>query len=176
MNKINTQFSPDKHGNFLIRILRKVVRYIRMLKLRLSTRFKLTYGSNASIGKRSEIYIPNSAKLGNDISIGSNFTSHVNFEIGDECLLSSYVSFIGNDHDLIGGKSAYFSGRLPPSKIILEGDNFIGFGSTILGNITIGKGAIIGAKTLVNKDVPPNAIVVGVPGKIIKYRETDSSL
>jgi len=175
MNNVNTELSPDKHGNYLIFIFRKIIRFFRMFNLRLSTRFKLIYGHNAYIGKRSEIYIPNKAKLGNHISIGSNFTSHVNFEIGDECLLSSYVSFIGNDHDLIGGQSAYFSGRLPPSRIILEGNNFIGFGSTILGNITIGKGAIIGAHTLVNKDVPPNAIVVGVPGKIIKYREQVST-
>ena len=37
--------------------------------------------------------------------------------------------------------------------------------------VTIGKGAVVGAGAVVTKDVPPNAIVVGVPTKFVKYRE-----
>lgn len=161
---------PDKSGNFFLKLTRKLVRSIRMIRIFFSTFFKIRYGKNTYIGKNHQIYIPNRAKLGSNISIGSNFISQVDFFIDDECLLSSNISFIGNDHDLINGKSAYFSGRLPPSTVRIEENVFIGFGSTILGNVTIGKGAIIGAHTLVNKNVPPNAIVVGIPGKIIKYR------
>ncbi|MBR1807885.1 MAG: CatB-related O-acetyltransferase [Paludibacteraceae bacterium] len=49
-------------------------------------------------------------------------------------------------------------------------DVWIGCNSTILRGIKIGDGAIIGANAVVTKDVPPYAIVAGVPAKVIKYR------
>ena len=50
------------------------------------------------------------------------------------------------------------------------GDNvYIGPGSKIIGKITIGNNAAIGANCVVTKDVPENAVVVGVPGKVISY-------
>lgn len=58
-------------------------------------------------------------------------------------------------------------------KCIIGNDVWIGCNSTILRGVTIGDGAVIGANSLVNKDVPPYAIVVGSPAKIIKYRFSD---
>jgi len=66
-------------------------------------------------------------------------------------------------HVLIGGRSG-----LPGFPVI--GDNvFIASGAKILGNVTIGNNVTIGANAVVLKDVPDNAIVVGIPAKIIKY-------
>lgn len=53
---------------------------------------------------------------------------------------------------------------------IIGNDVWIGCNSTILRGVVIGDGAVIGANSLVNKDVPPYAIVVGSPAKILKYR------
>ena len=47
----------------------------------------------------------------------------------------------------------------------------IGAGAVIVGDITIGRGAIIGANAVVTKSVPPYALVVGVPGRVIRYRD-----
>ena len=54
--------------------------------------------------------------------------------------------------------------------IVVKDDVWIGAQVTIMSGVTIGQGAIVGAKALVTKDVPPYAIVGGVPAKIIKYR------
>ena len=54
--------------------------------------------------------------------------------------------------------------------ITIEDDVWIGFGATILSGVTIGQGAVIAAGSVVTKDVPPYAIVGGVPAKDIKYR------
>jgi acetyltransferase-like isoleucine patch superfamily enzyme len=56
------------------------------------------------------------------------------------------------------------------NECIVGNDVWIGCNSTILRGVTIGDGAVVGANSLVNKDVPPYAIVVGNPAKIIKFR------
>lgn len=60
--------------------------------------------------------------------------------------------------------------------IIVENDVWIGANSTIMSGITIHNGAVIGAGSTVTKDVPPYAIVAGNPGKIVKYRFTESQI
>lgn len=54
--------------------------------------------------------------------------------------------------------------------IIVEDDVWIGDGATILSGVRIGQGAVVAAGSVVNKDVPPYAIVGGIPAKVIKYR------
>lgn len=55
-------------------------------------------------------------------------------------------------------------------KIIIGNDVFIGANVTVLDGVTIGNGAVIGAGAVVTKDIPPYAIAVGVPARIVKYR------
>jgi acetyltransferase-like isoleucine patch superfamily enzyme len=59
----------------------------------------------------------------------------------------------------------YFDGE-----IIIEDDVWIGAGSVILPGVRIRKGAVVASNAVVNKDIPENAIVGGVPAKILKYR------
>ena len=54
--------------------------------------------------------------------------------------------------------------------IVIDDDVWIGYGATILSGVHIGQGAVIAAGAVVTKDVPPYAIVGGVPAKVIKYR------
>lgn len=163
------RISPDKPVSTPIRLLRDIVRQVRMRALQLRTGGRLVYGSNAYIAKGADLYIPEAAVMGKNVSIGAHFTAQTNFYIGDECLLSSNVSFIGNDHDVYG-RSAYFSGRNPPSKIVLVGNNFIGYGATIVGSITIGRDAVVGAGAVVVADVEAGVVVGGVPARLIKRR------
>lgn len=54
--------------------------------------------------------------------------------------------------------------------IIVDDDVWIGYGATIMSDVHIGQGAVVAAGAVVTKDVPPYAIVGGVPAKVIKYR------
>lgn len=58
----------------------------------------------------------------------------------------------------------------PARNVVIKNDVWIGLNSTILEGVTIGNGAIIGACSVVSKDVPDYAVVVGNPAKIIRYR------
>ena len=100
-------------------------------------------------------------------------------EIGNYCSIAPDVQF------LLGGNHPYnFVSTFPfktffynekdvaysKGDIIIQDDVWIGYGATILSGVTLGKGCIIGAKSVVSKDIPPYAIVVGNPAKIVKYR------
>jgi acetyltransferase-like isoleucine patch superfamily enzyme len=63
-----------------------------------------------------------------------------------------------------------FSTGYSRGHIRIGNDVWIGLNATLMDNITIGHGAVVGACAVVTKDVPPYAIVVGNPAKIVKYR------
>jgi len=54
--------------------------------------------------------------------------------------------------------------------VVFEGDNWVGANATILKGVTVGKGSVISAGAVVTHDVPPYAIVGGVPAKVIRMR------
>lgn len=54
--------------------------------------------------------------------------------------------------------------------VIIEDDCWIGAGTTILGGVHVGRGAVIGAGSVVTRDVPANAVVAGVPAAVVRYR------
>ncbi|MNI40841.1 Chloramphenicol acetyltransferase [compost metagenome] len=61
-------------------------------------------------------------------------------------------------------------------KIVIGNDVWIGANAVILPGVTLGDGAVIGAGAVVTKDVPPYAIVGGVPAKVIRYRFTPEEI
>jgi acetyltransferase-like isoleucine patch superfamily enzyme len=58
-------------------------------------------------------------------------------------------------------------------RLVIGDDVWIGYGATILGNITVGTGSIVGARALVQADVPPYSVVGGVPAKVLRKRFDD---
>lgn len=111
--------------------------------------------------------------IGNFCSIGSNIriisTTHPSKEF-----VSTHPSFFSTLNQ--AGKTFVKNNKftevlnLNGRKLIVGSDVWIGDNVTFMGGVTIGDGAIIGAHALVTKDVPPYAIVGGVPAKVIRYR------
>lgn len=99
--------------------------------------------------------------------------------IGPKVIMGNYVMFgprvsvTGSDHrfDLVG-VPIIFSGRPALDETHIEDDVWIGHSSIIMSGVTIGRGSIIAAHSVVTKDVPPYSIYGGVPAKKIKDRFT----
>jgi maltose O-acetyltransferase len=105
--------------------------------------------------------------IGNDASINAfvHMWGHGGITIGNDCLIASHVSINSLTHDT--GISPYKNGIV--QKAVNIGNNvWIGSHVVILPGITIGDNAIVGAGAVVNKNVPPNVTIAGVPAKIIK--------
>lgn len=96
-------------------------------------------------------------------------------EIGDDVIMSNKVQLIAHDFSTM-----HLTGYVKFGKIIIGDRVFIGANSTILMNVHVGNDVIIGAGSLVNKDIPDGMVVAGVPAKIIctteEYRQQQFNL
>ncbi|MEC5270294.1 CatB-related O-acetyltransferase [Heyndrickxia coagulans] len=99
--------------------------------------------------------------IGNYVSIAPG----VKFVLGGNHRLDSFSTYPFKVMMLGDKNEATSKGR-----IIVEDDVWIGMDSLILSGVTIGKGAVIAARSVVTKDVPPYSVVAGNPAKVIKYR------
>lgn len=113
---------------------------------------KVIIGKNTVIGRRNIITAKNLIRIGNDVLIGSD------------------VQIIDHGHGIARSTSI----REQPAligEVVIGDDVWIGVGAKILMNVHIGTGAVIGANAVVVSDIPDYAIAVGIPAKVIKFRE-----
>jgi phosphonate metabolism protein (transferase hexapeptide repeat family) len=109
-----------------------------------------------------------STRIGKFCSIAA----HVRINPGNhplERVALSHFTYRSSAYDLGDDDPAIFAWRRSHA-VTLGNDVWIGHGVVVLPGVTIGNGAAIGAGAVVSKDVPPFAIVVGVPGKVLRYR------
>lgn len=128
-------------------------------------------------------------QMGRYSYMGKN-NSVCNANIGSFCSIASYCAIGGGDHamDSISTSPVFYEGRNIFEKhfsqihkelnkpVTIGNDVWIGENVFINSGITIGDGAVIGAHSVVTHNVPPYAIAVGAPAKIIKYRFNDSEI
>ena len=111
-------------------------------------------------------------QIGEDTRLnrGCTLTSYAQIRIDDFTIIGEFVSIRDANHGLKRGEPMRYQPHT--CKPILVGrDVWIGRGSCILPGVTIGEGAVIGANSVVTRDVPDFAIAAGVPAKVIKMRQ-----
>lgn len=151
----------------------------------------MLYDEKSAVSNKSRIQrfvILRRCSLGDYSYIGYN-TNIYHAEIGKFCSISKDVSIGLPSHpstfistspifvNKVNGTGYSWSSRdifnSVPQKVCIANDVWIGMKSTIMGGVRVGNGAIVAAHSVVTKDVPPYAVVGGVPAKIIKYRFTE---
>ncbi len=137
--------------------------------------FGMQLGSGSTIHMMARIYDPRNIEIGTDTLIGERATldgrkqlpnSTGGLTIGNHVDIASEVMIWTSQHDV---HSPTFSAI--EEKVTIEDYVFIGPRSIILPGITVGKGAIIAAGSVVTKNVEPFTIVAGVPAKQISERK-----
>jgi acetyltransferase-like isoleucine patch superfamily enzyme len=126
------------------------------------------YGYN-HIGRGSLIWILEGGKIsfnGNTFTAGNSMIiSKESVTIGKDCAIAWGVTI--SDHDF---HKLYLDGKqlVETAPVIIGNNVWIGMNATILKGVTVGDGAVIGAHSVVTKDVPAKCVVVGNPAKVIK--------
>jgi len=125
---------------------------------------EIIIGDNTYIGEHSRIWSGDSIKIGNNvlISYNVNIIDTNSHEIDYQERAIGYINLLKYGH-------SKNKGNIITSPIVTEDYVWINFNSIILKGVTIGKGAIIAAGSIVTKDVEPFTMVAGSPAKLIKY-------
>jgi len=120
------------------------------------------YGGEAGVG----------LKVGNNSSIGpyAYIGCSGYIEIGDNVMMSPRVSIYSENHNFSDTDIPMIEQGVTRSFVKIEDDCWIAANSVILAGVTVGKGSVVAAGSVVTKDVPPYSIVAGNPAKIIKSR------
>ena len=169
----------------IFNIVKDTVHYVEILN-------KL---SNSEIQRRRDFLRTFVAKLDEGAMINSpfymEFANHlemgVNSFINYDCIMLNNAMVKLGDNVLVGPKVSFYTAMHPidakqreqwlvyAKPITVEDNVWIGGSATILGGVTIGKNAIVGAGAVVTKDVEPNTIVVGNPARVLRKITAEDS-
>ena len=110
--------------------------------------------------------------IGNNCSINSfcHLSGNGGIEIGDNVLIASHTVIVSSNHIFINTNIPIKNQSETRKLVKIEDDCWLGSGAIILEGVTIHRGSVIGAGSVITRDVPAYSVVVGVPGRIIKKR------
>jgi acetyltransferase-like isoleucine patch superfamily enzyme len=91
--------------------------------------------------------------------------------IGRECVIADRVMFIDFDHGMVDVERPIRLQGIYMRDVEVGNNVWIGYGACILRGVTIGDNAVIGTNSVVTRDVPANAVVGGVPARVIRMRD-----
>ena len=126
-------------------------------------------GEGTVISNQLTVVAPQNVKMGkySYVMNGVLLMASGGIVVEDYVLIAAHAKLISNDHD------PYFRPIITCQPIIIKEGAWIGAGAAIMKGVTVGKYAIVGANSVVTKDVPDYAVVVGVPAKVIKYLDPE---
>ena len=154
--EINTGYrTPEEVRSLLTRLTGKTVDET----VTVFPPFHSEFGKNLTLGK--DIFI----------NIGCRFQDTGGITIGDGTLIGHGSTLTTLDHGIDPNRRA----DMIPARVVIGRKVWLGAGVTVVPGVTIGDGAIVGAGAVVTKDVPANAIVAGVPAKLIRGTGFDAS-
>ncbi len=128
---------------------------------------RIVIGDRTFVGQGSRICSAQSIAIGRYVLISHNVDIHDN--TGHSRVWQERRSEI--ERVLPSLKLVEHGFDIKAAPIVIEDDVWIGFGASVIGGVRIGRGAIVGAGTMVTKDVPPFTVVVGNPMRVIRQLE-----
>lgn len=112
-------------------------------------------------------------RIGRNVGVNDYcfITSHYGIEIGDNVLIAENVSIRDYDHEFADPAVLIKNQGLRGGPISIGEDTWLAKGVIVTGNVRIGRGCVIGANSVVTRDIPDFSVAVGAPARVVKRRE-----
>lgn len=143
------------------------------LRARLMPRFLRELGSNTVLQSGLRVTNPEMVSIGSNCNLAQDvfITGGGGVQIGDWVGLGPDVKIWSVNHRFDDPDRPWLLQGWERKAVVIEEDVWLGAGAFVMPGVTIGRGAIVSACTVVNKTIPPYALVAGNPGRIIGWRK-----
>jgi acetyltransferase-like isoleucine patch superfamily enzyme len=103
-------------------------------------------------------------------------SAYQHVSIGHECVIADRVMLIDFDHGMVEVERPIRLQGIYKRDVWVGNNVWIGYGACVLRGVTIGDNAVVGTNAVVTKDVPANAVVAGIPARVIRMRDEPRSM
>jgi acetyltransferase-like isoleucine patch superfamily enzyme len=149
------------------------------LQLQISPRGGIRFGRFSWIGDGTKIRSHEGVvEIGAKTVMGQECTisSYKHVRIGEQCVIADRAMFIDFDHGVVEVERPIRVQGIYMRPVVVGSNVWIGYNACFLRGVRVGDNSIIGTNAVVTKDVPANAVVGGIPGRVIRMRETPREL
>jgi acetyltransferase-like isoleucine patch superfamily enzyme len=151
----------------------------RRLELQIGSRGQIRFGRFVWIGDGTKIRCHEGlVEIGDKTVFGQECTisAYQRVRIGEQCVIADRAMFIDFDHGVIDVETPIRRQGIYKRDVVIGSNVWIGYNACILRGVRVGDNAIVGTNSVVTRDVPANAVVGGVPAKVIRTREAPAGL
>jgi acetyltransferase-like isoleucine patch superfamily enzyme len=151
----------------------------RRLEIQIARGAEVRFGRFVWIGDGSKIRChEGEVEIGAKTVIGQECTisAYRRVRIGEQCVIADRAMFIDFDHGVVEVDRPIRVQGIYMRDVEVGSNVWIGYGACILRGVRVGDNAIVGTNSVVTKDVPANAVVAGIPARIIRMRDTPTDL
>ncbi|HWA54570.1 MAG TPA: acyltransferase [Solirubrobacterales bacterium] len=151
----------------------------RELELEIGAGGRVDFGRFVWIGDKTKIRCHEGrVEIGAKTVMGQECTisAYQHVRIGEQCVIADRAMFIDFDHGVVEVERPIRLQGIYKRDVEVGSNVWIGYGACILRGVSVGDNAIVGTNAVVTKDVPANAVVAGIPARIIRMREAPEQL
>jgi acetyltransferase-like isoleucine patch superfamily enzyme len=151
----------------------------RRLELQIARRGRVEFGRFVWIGDGTKIRCHEGVvEIGAKTVMGQECTisAYQRVRIGEQCVIADRAMFIDFDHGVVEVERSIRKQGIYKRDVEVGSNVWIGYGACILRGVRVGDNAIVGTNSVVTRDVPANAVVAGIPARVIRMREAPREL
>ncbi|HEX3359580.1 MAG TPA: acyltransferase [Solirubrobacterales bacterium] len=142
-------------------------------------RGRVEFGRFVWIGDRTKIRCHEGlVEIGSKTVMGQEctITAYQHIRIGEQCVIADKAMFIDFDHGVVEVERPIRKQGIYKRDVEVGSNVWIGYGACVLRGVRVGDNSVIGTNSVVTKDVPANAVVGGIPARVLRMREAPERL
>jgi acetyltransferase-like isoleucine patch superfamily enzyme len=151
----------------------------RGLEMQVARGARVEFGRFVWVGDDTKIRCHEGVvEIGEKTVLGQECTisAYQHISIGEQCVIADRAMFIDFDHGVVEVERPIRAQGIYKRDVEVGSNVWIGYGACILRGVRVGDNSIVGTNSVVTKDVPANAVVAGIPARIIRMREAPQEL